>query len=417
VFYGWYLVATLFLMMVLTAGMGFYVFPVFVSSLQSDLGWSITQISGSIGIWGITFGLSGPLVGALIARIGPRNTLLAGSVLAICGALGFASMSKIWMLYALQVPAGLACAATTLIPAQTLVTSWFVRFRGRAMALMMMGVGAGGFLLPPFYEFLVRSFFWRVAFGFGAAALLVVVIPAIAYMIRDTPSQLRLMPDGSARQELSQRGRVKGLPVSEAVRTLNFCMLLAIYLLQLIGISVINFHFVPFAAIQAGFTLQQAALFLGVSLGFSVLGQAGFGLLADRFSPVLLQVSTGVLMALGLLFLEVAILRFHSHDTRALWGYGVAYGLGLGGQNVLLPLLVGLCFGELHFSKILGWMMGGFAAGVIAGIPLAGWLYDRLQTYEPAFVGCIVLFVLSAVCAALIRTRRNHSGFVTEVVA
>jgi MFS family permease len=408
--------AALFLIMVFTGGIGFYVFPVFVGSLHSDLGWSITQISGAIGLWAIVFGLSGPLVGAVSERFGPRITILAGAVLVALTAIGFASMSRLWMLYALQLPAGCSCAATTLVPGQTLITNWFTRHRGRAMAAMMMGVGAGGFLLPPLYELVIRTLGWRACFACGALAVIGIVIPATAIFVRDLPSPLGLLPDGLTPEfpVTSHGTRLTGLPVSQAVRTLNFGLLLAIYLLQLVGMSALNFHFVPFASIQAGFTAQQAALFLGIALGLSVVGQFGFGWLADRFNPVILQAATGFLMALGIAAIELGVIRVGSHDTSALWGYAVGYGLGLGGQNVLLPLLVGQCFGELHFSKILGLMMGGFAIGVLVGIPVAGWSYDRFQTYEFAFLGCLALFLLSGVLAMFIRASRNRSGFVSQ---
>ena len=417
VFYGWYLAATLFLIMVFTGGIGFYVFPVFIASLHSGLGWSITQISGAIGLWAIVFGLSGPLVGAVSERFGPRNTILAGAALAALTAIGFASMSRLWMLYALQVPAGCSCAATTLVPGQTLITNWFKRHRGRAMAVMMMGLGAGGFALPPLYEFVIRNLGWRACFACGAVAMIGIVIPATVIFIRDLPSPLGLLPDGLKTLEISQTShdtRFTGLPVSQAVRTLNFGLLLAIYLLQLVGMSVLNFHFIPFASIQAGFTAQQAALFLGIALGFSVVGQFGFGWLADRFNPVILQAATGLLMALGVAAIELGVIRVGSHDTSALWGYAVGYGLGLGGQNVLLPLLVGQCFGELHFSKILGLMMGSFAIGVLVGIPVAGWSYDRFNTYEFAFLGCLALFLLSGALAMFIRASRNRASFVSQ---
>lgn len=420
VFYGWYVAAALFLIMVFTGGIGFYVFPVFVSSIRSDLGWSITQISGAVGLWAIVFGLSGPLVGAVSERFGPRFTVLAGAALVALNAIGFASMSHVWMLYALQLPAGCSCAATTLVPGQTLITNWFTRHRGRAMAVMMTGVGAGGFLLPPLYELAIRTLGWRASFACGAIAIVGIVIPVAAIFVRDSPSLLGLVPDGLTTPGLpvtSHDSRLTGLPVSQAVKTLNFALLLAIYLLQLVGMSVLNFHFVPFANLQAGFTAQQAALFLGIALGFSVVGQFGFGWLADRFNPVVLQAATGLLMALGIAAIELGVIRVGSHDTTALWVYAVAYGLGLGGQNVLLPLLVGQCFGELHFSKILGLMMGGFAVGVLVGIPVAGWSYDRFKTYEFAFLVCFALFLLSGVLAMFIRANRNRPAFVSHSAA
>ena len=59
----------------------------------------------------------------------------------------------------------------------------------------------------------------------------------------------------------------------------------------------------------------------------------------------------------------------------------------------------------------LGLMMGGFAAGILIGIPVAGWSYDRYRTYEPAFVACIAAFVVSALLAVFIRSDRNRGEF------
>jgi MFS family permease len=102
----------------------------------------------------------------------------------------------------------------------------------------------------------------------------------------------------------------------------------------------------------------------------------------------------------------------HSRDTAILGVYGAAYGLGMGGQNVILPLLVGQCFGALDFSRIIGIMMGGFAIGILVGIPGAGWIYDSYRSYEPAFLACIALFLISTGLALLIRPDRDRRRFV-----
>lgn len=416
IFYGWYVVAAMFVILFFTGGAGFYVFPVFIASLQQEFGWSMTQISGAVGLWAIVYGLGAPIVGALIARAGLRTTMLYGAIVMSLVNVGLALLANIWMLYVVNVAAGFACAATTLIPGQTMVTAWFDRYRGRAMALALTGIGVGGFALPPFNEFLIRQWGWRPTFGFACVLLLLVVIPLIAFFVRNKPSDLGLSPDGAASKEAADRsrGEIRGLPVKRALRTREFALLTGIYLLQLIGMSTLNFHFVPFATQQVGFSSQQAAWFFGLAIGFSVLGKFLFGWLADRFNPVVLQALTGLLMALGLFVVEFYIIRLGSDNPDLLWLYAAAYGIGLGGQIIVLPVLVGRCFGELHFSRIMGLVMIGFAAGVLVGIPLAGWSFDTFKTYEPAFLGCIAVFLVSAAAALLIRMNHHRPGFVAE---
>ena len=101
VFYGWWLVAALFFVVLNTGGMGFYCFPVFVQSLIDEFGWSMTQISAGAALWAIVYGFSGPVIGVLIARFGVTKTMLAAACISSLTLVGYASMQKLWMLYAI----------------------------------------------------------------------------------------------------------------------------------------------------------------------------------------------------------------------------------------------------------------------------------------------------------------------------
>jgi MFS family permease len=164
-FHGWKLVGALSVVLFFTAGGGLYVFPVFIASFQAEFGWSITQISTGAAAFAITMGLSNPVVGALFARFGARRTMVAAASLTVLTSLGFAALQNLAMLYAILLVSGFAVAATTILPAQTLITNWFDEYRGRAMGLTMLGIGVGGFLLPPFNELLIRVVGWRNAWS------------------------------------------------------------------------------------------------------------------------------------------------------------------------------------------------------------------------------------------------------------
>jgi MFS family permease len=187
----------------------------------------------------------------------------------------------------------------------------------------------------------------------------------------------------------------------------------AVFLLQLTGVSALNFHFVPFAIKQLEFTSQQAAFFYGFAVGFSILGRLLFGWLGDRASPALLLAISLLLLAIGPAILELVFLRLGLREVELLWLYAVPFGTGIGANAVIMPVLVGRCFGELEFSRIMGLLMGGFAIGIIAGIPVSGWVYDTTGSYERVLIGCAVGLLLAALLAALIRPERHHPEFVS----
>jgi MFS family permease len=179
VFFGWWMVLALFLILFNAAGMGFYTFPVFIGPLQAEFGWSMTQISAGIAVFALVMGLASPVIGILLGRFGVRRIMLVSAVLASLAYLGFAAMQDLWMLYAVLAFSGFVLTGLTMLPAQTLVTHWFNKYRGRALGLAVLGPAAGGFLLPPFNEFLIRLWGWRFAWVFACMVLWLVVIPRL----------------------------------------------------------------------------------------------------------------------------------------------------------------------------------------------------------------------------------------------
>jgi MFS family permease len=418
VFHGWKLVGALSVVLFFTAGGGLYVFPVFIGSLQAEFGWSMTQISAGAAGFAIVMGFANPVVGAFFARFGARRTMLLAAVLTVLTSLALAALQNLWMLYAIMLVSGFAVAASTILPAQALVTSWFDEFRGRAMGLTMLGIGVGGFLLPPLNELLIRLLGWRLVWVVNGAVFVLVVIPLIARFVRTRPSELGLLPDGTAPGE--RRGgespvTASGLPVRRALSTPTFWLLAGIFLLQLTAVSGLSFHFVPFATQEAGFTPQQAAFFYGLAIGFSIVGRLLFGWLADRWHASLLMALALLLLALGPLAIELLIVRLALREVGVLWLYAIPFGIGIGGNAIMTPVVVGRCFGELHFSRIMGLLMSGFALGILIGIPLGGWIFDETGSYEWVLILFGVGLVLSAGLATLVRPGRHDAEFATEV--
>jgi predicted MFS family arabinose efflux permease len=417
IFFGWWLVLGLFLILFNTAGMGFYVFPVFIGPLRAEFGWSMTQISTGVAIFAVTMGLSGPAIGLLLGRFGVRKVMLATALLAGLGNLGYAALQNLSMLYLLMALSGFAVAGITVLPAQTAITNWFDRYRGRAMALAFLGPGAGGFLLPPFNEFLIRYWGWRFTWVFATAVLWLLVVPLMAGLVRTRPSEMRLRPDGAASGGEGGDKTIaplSGLPVARALASGTFWLLIGIFLLQVTGLSALNVHFVPFVELEVGFTPQQAAFFYGLAVGFSLIGRLLAGWLSDRVKPNLVLVLTGCLMACGPAALELFLVRLGLREVVLLWLYAIPYGIGFGANAIIVPVLISRCFGELNFAKISGIMGLGFAIGLVVGVPAAGYVFDRTGSYEIVIVFAVVGCLISAALALLVHPDRHHAEFVRE---
>jgi predicted MFS family arabinose efflux permease len=264
---------------------------------------------------------------------------------------------------------------------------------------------------------MIRLVGWRQAWGVACVITAGVVIPLIAIFVRTRPADLGLHPDGVQPGEAGAEAPtapVMGLAVTRAVRTETFWLLVGIFVLQLIGLSALNFHFVPFAIKQGGFTSQEAAFYYGLTVGFSIVGRLLFGWLVDRRNPKWLMVVAGILLAPGPTAAELLIVRLGLREAWLLVLYAIPFGVGIGGNAITMPVLVGRCFGELHFSKIMGLVMSGFALGIILGIPLAGRIFDRTGSYELVLILCTATLLLSAILAALIQPKRYHPAFEAE---
>src|SRR5580765_2119494 len=172
IFYGWYIVTVGFLAQMNCAFHMSSTLSVFLKPLTEDLAvsrglFSVLR-SGEI----LLAGALAPLIEPLVDRYGGR-WLMAGG--ALSAGIGFVLLS--------QVSAFWQC--------------WFVRKRGRAIAIASLGQGLAKVLIPVVTATLFVWVGWRSTWTvFGLLTLVLVVIPAAVFM-RRSPEEMGLMPDGA----------------------------------------------------------------------------------------------------------------------------------------------------------------------------------------------------------------------------
>ncbi|MBI4830707.1 MAG: MFS transporter [Candidatus Lindowbacteria bacterium] len=417
VFYGWWIVTASFIIIFFGAGIGFYSFSVFIKPLEAEFGWSRGLISSSVAVWAVVYGFSTPLIGVFLHKYGPRAVISVAAFIAGVCYLAFGWLQQLPQLFILMFFTGIGMAGITLLPNQTVISNWFQKYRGRAMGIMMMGVGFGGSVMPPVANALIDSAGWRTSFRILGLLLLVVIIPVAFFILRTKPHEMGLQPDGAgsphgadASTSVGPVLSEAGLSVKRAVRTRSFWLVFVAFMLLIFGESGLAVHFVA-SVDDAGLSSQTAANYWGLLVGTSAFGRLGFGLLADRWNQKRLLVLTHGFHAVALALLVVFFISLGIHSWVILFPFAILYGLSLGGAAVVLPILVARCFGMVNFSKLLGLLMSGFALGVVGGPVVAGKINDATGSYRLAFMIFTTAFALSAFMVSFVQPDKYKGEF------
>jgi MFS family permease len=273
-----------------------------------------------------------------------------------------------------------------------------------------MGIGLGGMALPPLVAWLIQEVGWRGTYRVASLAILVLTLPPVLLFLKNKPSDIGEIPDGRAAAGAEKTHVPTGIPAGRAVRSAAFWLLFFTYLLQLYVMSAINVNTTAFAE-GVGYSPLIAPLFMAFAVGISVPGRFLFGWLTDRIAPQFLMAFAGLMLGCSALALYLLVIRFGMIDYVPIWTFGILQGTGIAASTVVLPILVGRCFGDLEFGKIQGLVMAGFAFGVILGGPSAAKIFDTTGSYAWAFVLCGAVGAISMVLVLLVRPEALHGEF------
>jgi sugar phosphate permease len=386
VFYGWWIVASSFLFLFLFAGAGYYSFSIFIKPIEAEFGWSRAAISLTMSIQFLATGLAGPLVGRLTQTLGSRRLIALGALGAGASFMLVSLTQSLWYFYAVFALLGIFISAIGFIPLSSLLARWFVRRRGIATGMAMVGISAGGLLFAPMIDFVTFHFTWKTAFIFLGICVWIIGLPLALWVIRDDPERLGLLPDGDRPTTLiTPYHPAPGRPVlSAASKDWPFRAAFAGRPFRWIGItfflaagaqSGILQHQVPIVS-EAGMPDALAALALGLTAGFGGFGKICFGRIAE-IAPYRLA----AMLCFGLQALAILVLLC-ARGQVMIWAYILLFGFSMGGIVVLLPLAVGHFFGLGSFGLILGTLNLCQAFGGSLGAFLSGLLHDRTGDYQ-----------------------------------
>ncbi len=399
VHYAWVvLAATTFVL--LTSGGVRAAIGVFVKPLEAEFGWTRTALSFAVAVSIALYGLTGPIVGRLADRWGPRWVLATGVALVGVGTMAGAAVTQFWQFFvAVGLIAAIGSSAAAAPVAATVATRWFERHRGLVLGINGAGMAAGQLVVLPLAMGLVAIVGWRSAFLVLGAGLLALVVPLTAAFIRNDPSDRGLLPYGATAPAAATRAEeaVERTPVSEAARTLPFLLLCgSFWVCGYTTFGVILAHFIPHAT-DHGFRAEHAAEALGIMGAMNIVGTIASGWLCDRLGPK-------VPLALYYLFRGVSLFMLPFVTTvPGLFAFAALFGLNFISTVPATTTLTARIYGRYSVGELSGWIFASHQLGGAIGSIASGWLFDRSGDYTLAFYTAGAWALLATVMVLAIR--------------
>ena len=394
-FYGWWVV--------FAAAVGFglggppilvFSFPVFLKALTTEFHASRSAVSLAFTLHNVVGALAAPFVGWVIDRIGIRKIVLSATFLFACLMVGNSlitvSIAGIYIFNIVGSALGLGCGP---IPYSAVVSRWFDRRRGTALALMMLGLGLSAVAMPSLVQRVITALSWRAAYALYGCAMLAIGLPVLALFLKDSPAQMGLFPDGASPQPGIDPEGCVGLTPQEARRTSTFWIMISAVVLLAASVHACVIHLAAMLT-DHGTTAQTAAFASSVAGGGLLAGRVGTGFFLDRFFGPRLAICISSSAALGIVLLLTTHL-LATHGGLMTFAGAFLVGLGMGAEGDLVAYFTSRYFGLKCFGEIYGLTFGSFVLAGAAGAFLMGFGFDRTGSYIVPLLGFLAAIMVS----------------------
>ena len=376
-FFGWRVVAAVFVLATFGWGLGFYGPPVYLHTVREARGWPLPLVSAAVTVHFLFGAVVVANLPKLYKKFGVAAVTKAGCVTLAAGVFGWAVARQPWQLFAATLLSGGGWVTMSAAAVNAIVSPWFVRSRAVALASAYNGSSVGGVIFSPL---------WVAAIGLvgfpGAALAIGLVAIATTFVLADlyygkTPEQMGLVPDGDGFGSASvavTSPQAEPLPDRRLWRNRQFLTLAAGMALGLFAQIGLLAHL--FSLLVPALGAQLAGVAAGAATASAIVGRTLFGWLmplrADRR-----------LFACGSYLVQIAgslAFLFAAGDYVGLLLTGVVlFGFGIGNATSLPPLIAQVEFVKDDVARVVP-LIVAISQGAYAFAPAA---FGVIRAFTP----------------------------------
>lgn len=381
---------TAFVVLFCIVGLALWGLPFYYDFMVQQFGWTRAQVTSGNALSKLVVGpVFGFVAGWTIDRFGARHVMMAGILMAGGALVGLGWVSTLGMFYLFYFFNALGYVCGGPLPNQVLLSRWFDKSRGKAMGFAYLGIGIGGAAVPWISHALVQHFGWQAALRLLGLLIVLVSLP-LAFLVKETP------PPFAADRTVARPAEMKS-----AFRTLAFYLLTLGSMCSIAAVSGTQQNLKLFLSLDRHYSQSDAARVLSLVLSFSIAGRLLMGWLADRFSKKYVMLLTYLLVAAGIPLL------FLGRTSFSLYGSAAVFGIGLGGDYMIIPLMTAEIFGVRVLGRLMGVILtaGGVAEAVSPW--LTGRLRDATGDYSTSCFLLVGVALLGAIAVLGLPERRR----------
>lgn len=361
-----------------------------IGPIREDLGWSIGEISLAITVYGLAASAMAPFVGGLADRHGVRRVALWSLLLF---GLSFAALAltppHVWAWWLAWGLAGLVGVGSGSLTWTRGVGLWFLRQRGLALGIALIGTSFTGVLVPQFAGWAIDGYGWRAAFPLLALLPLAIALPIVALWFREPAPDER--PAG-----VFAAGRALGFTAAEAVRGYRFWIMIASILLIAAAYGGIFVHMQQMVEL-AGFSRADARGVVS-SMAIAILvGRIATGWFLDRFWAPLVT-----LPVLSLPAVACVLLAGDGLTLPVAYFCALSVGLAAGAETDMIAYMASRYFGMAQYGRIYGLLFLPFGIASAISPAVYGWARDLTGDYDVALGVATAMFIVGAALLLLL---------------
>jgi len=397
------LIATAFASLFAIVGLVLYGLPMYYDFFKTELNLSYKEVTYGNAFSKVAVAiLFGFIAGRLVDRAGPRRPMIFGILCVAVALVGLSTVTSFGLFLLFWVFNALGYLFGGPLPNQVLLSQHFKETRGRAMGIAYVGIGVGFFFVPQISKFLIGWVGWR-----DALKILAVIVVAVAM-----PLVLLLKEGNAPAPAAASSGGAPPAPLSRVLKSGSFYLLALGSMASIGAVGGTNQHLKLLLTKNLNWSQGDAFNLLSAVAAASLIGRLGAGWLADRIGPKRVMLIIYFLVTCATLILAVG------PTGSGLYLFAVVFGLGLGGEYLIIPLMAAELFGTAILGRVMGIVLAADGIAEATFPILAGHLRDVTGSYTRSWqvltglaaAGAVAIMLLPASSAQAEKARGAEGG-------
>jgi len=380
-------------------GLVYYTFPLFVVPMTQELGWSRSSMFGALSAGLLVAGLCSIPVGAWIDRGHGRKLMAGGSLLAAVLMMVWSRVDSLPVFYALWIGLGISQAVILYEPAFAVITRVYGPRYKQAILLMTFLGGLASTFGIPFAQLLIERIGWRPTLEVMAAINLGVAV--MHWLFVPGPKD-EATPIAELKPHVE--GTRKKSPLAAAIRVPAFWGLVVAFAGYGLAFSAMSFHLIPLLD-DRGVPIAVVMAIIALIGPMQVVGRVL--LMVGQRHITTIQLGALIYFAFPV---AMTMLALGISDVYGLILFAIIYGVANGLVTILRGMAVPEFIGPEGYGVVSGALTMPTNVMRAAGPIVASLAWGAFGGYTPVLWGLAGIMLVAALgfaAAAVLSNRRT----------